>query len=205
MLALVNRGTFDSATGGTFQSDTDGTFHSDIPGTFESDMDGTFKVLQSFKIDRDNNSVDEERIGEEGNVREYVEGIITQINDNDGDRRYEFKDTELTMKACLDAIISDNNRDVQSSFIANRLLEVEKDAQEKVAKLTDIQKGILLIAYCKMTDDVVNSEHTHPEKRPPFRGITTQNTSIFIEKGVRIREIAQVFRSNATQPLSIAF
>ena len=47
MLALVNRGTFDSATGGTFQSDTDGTFHSDIPGTFESDMDGTFKVLQS--------------------------------------------------------------------------------------------------------------------------------------------------------------
>ena len=52
---------------------------------------------------------------------------------------------------------------------------------------------------------VVNSEHTHPEKRPPFRGITTQNTSIFIEKGVRIREIAQVFRSNATQPLSIAF
>ena len=47
MLALVNRGTFDSATGGTFQSDTGGTFHSDIPGTFESDMDGTFKVLQS--------------------------------------------------------------------------------------------------------------------------------------------------------------
>ena len=47
MLALVNGGTFDSATGGTFQSDTDGTFHSDIPGTFESDMGGTFKVLQS--------------------------------------------------------------------------------------------------------------------------------------------------------------
>ena len=48
MLALVNWGTFDSATGGTFQSDTDGTFHSDIPGTFESDMGGTFKVLQSI-------------------------------------------------------------------------------------------------------------------------------------------------------------
>ena len=49
MLALVNGGTFDSATGGTFQSDTDGTFNSDIPGTFESDMGGTFKVLQSRK------------------------------------------------------------------------------------------------------------------------------------------------------------
>ena len=48
MLALVNGGTFDSATGGTFQSDTDGTFNSDIPGTFESDMGGTFKVLQSI-------------------------------------------------------------------------------------------------------------------------------------------------------------
>ena len=47
MLALVNGGTFDSATGGTFQSDTDGTFNSDIPGTFESDMGGTFIVLQS--------------------------------------------------------------------------------------------------------------------------------------------------------------
>ena len=50
MLALVNRGTFDSATGGTFQSDTDGTFNSDIPGTFESDMGGTFKVLQSVQL-----------------------------------------------------------------------------------------------------------------------------------------------------------
>ena len=49
MLALVNGGTFDSATGGTFQSDTDGTFNSDIPGTFESDMGGTFKVLQSIQ------------------------------------------------------------------------------------------------------------------------------------------------------------
>ena len=52
MLALVNWGTFDSATGGTFQSDTDGTFHSDIPGTFESDMGGTFKVLQSPYVRR---------------------------------------------------------------------------------------------------------------------------------------------------------
>ena len=48
MLALVNGGTFDSATGGTFQSAADGTFHSDIPGTFESDMGGTFKVMQSI-------------------------------------------------------------------------------------------------------------------------------------------------------------
>ena len=47
MPALVNGGTFHSATGGTFQSDTGGTFHSDMPGTFESDMDGTFKVMQS--------------------------------------------------------------------------------------------------------------------------------------------------------------
>ena len=51
MLALVNGGTFDSATGGTFQSDTGGTFHSDIPGTFESDMGGTFKVLQSSSVE----------------------------------------------------------------------------------------------------------------------------------------------------------
>ena len=67
---------------------------------------------------------------------------------------------------------------------------------------------LVISLYAKgmsVSDIVVNSEHTHPEKRPPFRGITTQNTSIFIEKGVRIREIAQVFRSNATQPLSIAF
>ena len=51
MLALVNGGTFDSATGGTFQSAADGTFHSDIPGTFESDMGGTFKVMQSTSDD----------------------------------------------------------------------------------------------------------------------------------------------------------
>lgn len=68
-----------------------------------------------------------------------------------------------------------------------------------------IIQGFMRPVFIVILHPLVNSEHTHPEKRPPFRGITTQNTSIFIEKGVRIREIAQVFRSNATQPLSIAF
>ena len=41
MLALVNWGTFDSASGGTFQSDTDSTIHSDGVGTRSAERSQT--------------------------------------------------------------------------------------------------------------------------------------------------------------------
>ena len=109
------------------------------------------EYLKLIKIDHDNNTVQEEPLNDEGNVRDYVMGIIGQITDNAGERRYEFKDGELTMKTWIGDIVNNNDRDARALAIANRLLQKEDAAQLRY-HFTDIQKGILLIAYCKMTD-----------------------------------------------------
>lgn len=107
--------------------------------------------LKLIKIDHDNNSVTEEPLGEEGNVRAYVMSIIDFINDK-ADREYKFKEGELTMKTYVERIVNNDDRDATSLLIANRLLDKENQAQIRYRNITDIQKGILLVAFCKMTD-----------------------------------------------------
>lgn len=112
----------------------------------------TVEYLKLIKIDHENNAVQEEPLNDEGNVREYVMDIIAQITDNAGERRYKFKDDELTMKTWISDIVNNNDRDARAMSIADRLLQKENIAQQRYHTITDIQKGILLIAYCKMTD-----------------------------------------------------
>lgn len=112
----------------------------------------TVEYLKLIKIDHENNIVQEEPLNSEGNVRDYVMDIISLITDNAGERRYRFKDDELTMKTWIGDIVNNNNRDGHAMDIANRLLRKEDDAQQRYHTITEIQKGILLIAYCKMTD-----------------------------------------------------
>ena len=110
------------------------------------------EYLKLIKIDHENNNVQEEPLHEEGNVRNYVMDIIGLITDNAGERRYKFKDDELTMKTWIGDIVNDNDRDARTMDIARRLLEKEDNAQQRYRSITDIQKGILLITYCKMTE-----------------------------------------------------
>ena len=110
------------------------------------------EYLKLIKIDHENNNVEEEPLHEEGNVRDYVMDIIGQITDNAGERRYKFKDGELTMKTWIGDVVNDNERDERATSIAKRLLEKEDAAQQRYHNITDIQKGILLVTYCKMTE-----------------------------------------------------
>lgn len=110
------------------------------------------EYLKLLKIDHENNSVQEAPLQDEGNVRDYVLDIISQITGNAGERRYKFKDGELTMKTWMDDIVNNNNRDTRALDIAGRLLKKEDAAQQRYHNIADIQRGILLIAYCMMTD-----------------------------------------------------
>lgn len=110
------------------------------------------EYLKLIKIDHENNNVQDEPLHNEGNVRDYVMDIIGQITDNAGERRYKFKDGELTMKTWIGDIVNNNDRDDRAMDIARRLLEKEDAAQQRYHNITDIQKGILLITYCKMTE-----------------------------------------------------
>lgn len=111
------------------------------------------EYLKLIKIDHDNNCVTKENIDDKENVRAYVMSIIEQISSNVGERVYEFKENELTMKTLLEKIIENKDRDAQSLSIAKRLLDKENEAEQKYHQITEIQRGILLIAYCKMAED----------------------------------------------------
>lgn len=111
------------------------------------------EYLKLIKIDHDENVVIPEELGEEGNVRDYVLSILEQINDNAGDREYSFKPNEMTMKTLLTELVNGDNRDDKAMSIANRLLSKENDAQQRYRQITEIQKGILLIAYCHMAEN----------------------------------------------------
>lgn len=110
------------------------------------------EYLKLIKIDHENDCVQSEPLNDDGNVKKYVMDIIGQITENAGERRYKFKDNELTMRTWIGDIVQNNEREARAMDIAKRLLEKEENAQQRYHNITDIQKGILLIAYCKMTD-----------------------------------------------------
>lgn len=111
------------------------------------------EYLKLIKIDHDDNVVVPEELGEDGNIRDYVVSILNQINDNAGDREYEFKNDEITMKTLLNNLVLGKDRDTQAMAIANRLMTKENYAQQRYRQITEIQKGILLIAYCHMAEN----------------------------------------------------
>lgn len=86
--------------------------------------------LKLIKIDHDENTVVPEEMGENGNVREYVLSILDQINDNAGDRIFEFKPEEMTMRTLLNNLVTGEDRDAQALSVANRLLTKENEAQQ---------------------------------------------------------------------------
>ena len=100
----------------------------------------TVEYLKLIKIDHENNIVQEEPLNSEGNVRDYVMDIIGLITDNAGERRYRFKDDELTMKTWIGDIVNNNNRDDHAMDIANRLLQKEDDAQQRYHTITLVSR-----------------------------------------------------------------
>lgn len=159
------------------------------------------EYLKLVKIDHENNCVQGEPLNEEGNVKNYVMDIISQITDNSGERRYEFKEGELTMKTWIGNIVCNNERDSRAIDIARRLLNIEEIAQQRYNSITDIQKGILLIAYCKMTDTEYKViickadysefiEETSGEKK---NGLPTKK-KIFKSFAANITVIAETYR-----------
>lgn len=108
--------------------------------------------IQLIKIDHDKNDVAVESIDEQENIKQYIMDMLTTISENIGEREYGFKEGEETMKTYLNSFISEEKRDDVVVNIAKRLLAKERDAQTKYAHITQIQKGIMLVALCQMTD-----------------------------------------------------
>ena len=108
--------------------------------------------IQHVKIDHDHNRVQVESINEQENIKQYVMDMLTTISTNIGEREYSFKEGEETMKTYLNNFLQTRDRNYIVENIANRLLAKEREAQTKYAHITQIQKGIMLVAFCQMTE-----------------------------------------------------
>ncbi|MBI0400594.1 nucleoid-associated protein [Cyclobacterium marinum] len=106
-----------------------------------------------FKVDIIEQEVLLQEFAENDNVNTYIMELLENVSDNEGDREYIFEDSSLTMKTFISQFISGDERDVTCGKIANRLLQEETKAQEKIAHLKkQIHKGVLIISYVKMTE-----------------------------------------------------
>lgn len=106
-----------------------------------------------YKVDITTQEVELQQFDEDGNVNNYIMELLQNVSDSEGDREYLFEESSLTMKTYLNQIINDVDREITSENIANRLLQEENKAQQKIAHLQkQIQKGILIISYVEMTD-----------------------------------------------------
>lgn len=106
-----------------------------------------------FKVDITEQDVLLQEFAQNDNVNTYIMELLQNVSDNEGDREYIFEEGSLTMKTLINQFISGEDRDETSEKIANRLLQEETRAQEKITHLKkEIHKGVLIISYVKMTE-----------------------------------------------------
>lgn len=109
---------------------------------------------QLLKIDNIEDSVSVEEFANAQNINDYIMDLITICSGNAGDREYSFDPTLSTTKNHLiNFINNENSRDDVCNALAQKLLSVERVTQQRIAHLNnEIPKGILLVAYTKMTE-----------------------------------------------------
>lgn len=121
-------------------------------------MNNNMKIIyhRLYKIDILEQEVSLQDFAKNDNVNNYIIELLENVSDNDGDREYIFEEGSLTMRTYLENLISnesDIDRDITSKNIADRLLQEETARQKKIEHMNvQIQKGVLIISYVKMTD-----------------------------------------------------
>lgn len=108
-----------------------------------------------YKIDVANNEATERpEYQEKENFKIYIQNLLAYISEKNPEREYKFKSGATEVKTLSNKIMT-NGCPISSQAIANRLLDKEKDAQADLNRKNlnkDIQKGMLIIAFVKMTD-----------------------------------------------------
>lgn len=108
-----------------------------------------------YKIDVANNEATERpEYQEKENFKIYIQNLLAYISEKNPEREYKFKSGATEVKTLSNNIMT-SGCPISSQAIANRLLDKEKDAQADLNRKNlnkDIQKGMLIIAFVKMTD-----------------------------------------------------
>ena len=106
-----------------------------------------------LKIDKTEDTVSDENFENSDNIQNYIEELIDSCVNNEGDREYIFEPTLETTKNHIENIIKNDDRKEKCRSLAERLLVVEKEANDTIKYLgKEIPKGILMIALVKDTE-----------------------------------------------------
>jgi hypothetical protein len=106
-----------------------------------------------LKIDKTEDTVSDENFENLDNIQNYIEELIDSCINNEGDREYIFEPTLETTKNHIENIIKNDDREEKCRSLAERLLAVEKEANDTIKHLgKEIPKGILMIALVKDTE-----------------------------------------------------
>lgn len=111
-----------------------------------------------FSIDTENKLIDCPSSKDlKNNIRSYIEEHLVNINSEDDIREYIIKKGQSTeVITCASNILSEKDEDKKLEYckkIAERLVEKEFDAQQKVKHLdVEVQKGGLIITYFTTKD-----------------------------------------------------
>lgn len=114
-------------------------------------MQGFKRIFDAmYHIDLVNNTIVQKEVGV-GDLDEYIVELLDTIVDLPDSRYFGFESENTEVRVLLDKIITEKNENPDepncipiSNDIANRLLRKEKEAQEKYAHLTKLQKGSLI-------------------------------------------------------------
>lgn len=89
----------------------------------------------------------------EENLKLYLQGILEEIAESEGDRQYHFHPDKERTKNLVGRILAGNNEEDACEALARKLNSAEFDAQKRVDKLgVQIQRGVLIVSYVKMTE-----------------------------------------------------
>jgi hypothetical protein len=106
-----------------------------------------------LKVNAETGEVAVAQFADINNLTQYLEGILGEIADNEGDREYFFDPNRTTTKPLCERVVFQNNADEASISLATLLASVEADAQDRVAQMgVKIQRGVLIVSYVKMTE-----------------------------------------------------
>lgn len=106
-----------------------------------------------LKVNAETGEVAVAQFADINNLTQYLEGILGEIADNEGDREYYFDPSYMTTKTLAERVVFQNSADDAAVSLATRLASIEADTQERVAQMgVRIQRGVLIVSYVKMTD-----------------------------------------------------
>jgi hypothetical protein len=104
-----------------------------------------------YVVDRITNTVTRVLFTESAPLKEYVMSVLQKSISSVGDREYNFKLGYISMQTYLNKIVAQEELEVTTQAIAQKLLTVEIESQEEIDHLgREIPKGMLIISYVDM-------------------------------------------------------